>query len=504
MHLTDMYNNTLSRSPKNFAVLYDGEFYSYEYIDNKAEKLAISLSNLGIGKQDRIMVMLKNCIENIIIFWATQKINAVYVPINIDMSSEYIKYCLDDVEAKVLFLKDANNNIIKDLETINELIIISTLGEADFSFAEMIKNGNGNLNEISKDDENLAIILYTSGTSGRPKGVPRTHKNEYASTIAHIIQNTYKRGDSTIGAVQLYHTMGMRAFLSMAFLSGCYFVHTEYDAEDILKEIQDYKITTLFLTPTQIHDLLAISNRYYDVSSIRVISYAGAPMSTNLIERCENYFQPREFINHYGSTEIYTISTSDKIRDNPLSAGNSGLHSEIKIIPINGEYHIDSKSKKEVGEITVSLNSDEAFKGYWNRPDETAKVIKNGWYHTGDIGRTLKSGELVVVGRLDEMILSNGENIHPHQIEQILNDHPSVVESVVVGETDERLGEMISAYIVSKDDTINFLDLDSYCKTSNLSTHLRPRKYTFLDELPLNKKGKVDRKLLQSAIFNET
>ncbi|AKG73548.1 class I adenylate-forming enzyme family protein [Salinicoccus halodurans] len=504
MHLIDIYNNTLARSPKDSAVFYNGAFYSYEYIHNQTEQLAISLINLGVGKQDRIMVMLKNNIENIIVFWATQKINAVYVPINMDMTFDYIKYCIEDVEAKVLFLEDENADIVKDIKMTNDLIIVSTLGEADFSLEEMLKNGNGNLDEITKDDEDLALILYTSGTSGRPKGVPRTHKNEYAATMAHIIQNTYIRGDNIIGAVQLYHTMGMKAFLSMTFLGGCYFVHTEYDAEDILKQIQDYKITTLFLTPTQIHDLLTVTNKYFDVSSIRVISYAGAPMSTNLINRCNEFFEPEEFINHYGSTEVYTISISNNIREKPWSAGKAGIHSQIKINPINGDYHIDYKSKKEVGEIIVSLKSDEAFKGYWNRPDETAKVIKDGWYHTGDIGRILDSGELVVVGRLDEMILSNGENIHPHQIEQVLNNHPDVIESVVVGETDERLGEMISAYIISNSDKISFLDLDSYCKISGLSSHLRPRKYTFLDELPLTKKGKINRKLLQLGKFNES
>lgn len=498
-----MFNNSLRRSPDTPAVFLDNQFYTFNYIDSKADKVAASLMKLGVEKQDRVIVMLKNNIENIIIFWATQKINAVYVPINLDMPSEYIKYCIEDVEAKIIFFQN-NNKTIKEMKLNTDLISVSLEEDSDIKFEEMLERESGVLHPSIKDDEDLAIILYTSGTSGKPKGVPRTHKNEYASTLAHIIQNTYRTGDSTIGAVQLYHTMGMRAFLSMIFLGGCYYSNPLFDADSILKQIHDYEVTTLFLTPTQFHELLSPSNNKYDMSSVRVISYAGAPMRTELINKCNEYFNPVEFINHYGSTEIYTICSNDEVRKKPQVAGKSGLHSQIEVIPIKGKYRIDHNSGEEIGEIKVSIDSDEAFKGYWNRPDETAKVIKDGWYYTGDIGRILETGDLIVVGRLDEMILSNGANIHPEQIEKILNCHPDVLESAVVGEADERFGEIITAYIVSKSSDINLLSLDTYCKKSDLSSQIRPRNYKFIKKLPKTKKGRLNRKLLKSGAFDKS
>lgn len=504
MHLTQMFNNSLQRSPDTPAVFINNQFYTFNYIDSKADKIADALIKLGVEKQDRVIVMLKNNIENIIIFWATQKINAVYVPINLDMPSEYIKYCIEDVEAKIIFSQNKHNKTISEMKLNSDLILVSLEDDADVSFEEMVNKNSEKVQRSLKDDEDLAIILYTSGTSGRPKGVPRTHKNEYASTLAHIIQNTYRTGDSTIGAVQLYHTMGMRAFLSMVFLGGCYYSNPQFDADNILKQIHDYKVTTLFLTPPQFHELLSSANNTYNMNSIRVISYAGAPMRTELIIKCNEYFTPVEFINHYGSTEIYTICSTDEVREKPWIAGKSGLHSQVKIVPIKGEYRIDHESGKEIGEIIVSLDSDEAFKGYWNRPDETAKVIKDGWYHTGDIGRILHTGELIVVGRLDEMILSNGENIHPEQIEKILNNHPDILESAVVGESDERFGEIIMAYIVSESENIDFLSLDSYCKQSDLSSQIRPRNYKFIKSLPKTKNGRLNRKLLKTGAFDKS
>lgn len=504
MHLVQMFNNSLQRSPDTPAVFINNQFYTFNYIDSKANKVAASLMRIGVEKQDRVIVMLKNNIENIIIFWATQKINAVYVPISLDMPSEYIKYCINDVEAKIMFLQNKNNKTINEMKLNSDLILVSLEGDTDIKFEEMVNKDSGKVQSSIKDDEDLAIILYTSGTSGRPKGVPRTHKNEYASTLAHIIQNTYRIGDSTIGAVQFYHTMGMRAFLSMVFLGGCYYSNPQFDADNILKQIHEYKITTLFLTPTHFHELLSSSKHTYNMNSIRVISYAGAPMRTELINQCNEFFNPTEFINHYGSTEIYTICSTDQVREKPWITGKAGLHSRIKIAPIKGKYRIDYESGKEIGEIIVSLDSDEAFKGYWNRPDETAKVIKNGWYHTGDIGRILNTGELIVVGRLDEMILSSGENIHPEQIEKILNNHPDVLESAVVGESDERFGEIITAYIVSENSDINFLSLDAFCKKSDLSSQIRPRNYKFIKNLPKTKKGKLNRKLLKTGAFDKS
>ncbi len=224
-------------------------------------------------------------------------------------------------------------------------------------------------------------MLYTSGTTGRPKGVPRSHKNEYTAAIAHIIQNQYEVQESTIGVMPLYHTMGMRSLLSMAFLNGKMAMIPDYSPLAVLELIEKEKISCVYLVPTIFHDVVYHTEfANYNLSSLKKVGYAGAAMTEVLTQEIFNKLKPEVFVNHYGSSEVYTFSYCNYLNK------KSGMCGKSRISSASSRSHSRSGSNStpddivpygEPGEIIVDLRSSEAFQGYWNRPDATKKSIRD-------------------------------------------------------------------------------------------------------------------------------
>ncbi|MCL6593051.1 MAG: AMP-binding protein, partial [Alicyclobacillus sp.] len=227
----------------------------------------------------------------------------------------------------------------------------------------------------------------------------------------------------------------------------------------------------------------------------------GAAMTTALTQTCFEKLRPQVFVNHYGSTEVYTYTVCDYLDKKPGCAGKPGVHQRLRVVQADPEGRAtpaDVVPPGEPGEIIVDIRSDEAFRGYWNRPDATAKAIRDGWYFTGDIGMLDEDGDLYVLGRVDDMIISGGENIHPIEVEDVLAKHPQVAEVAVVGLPDERWGEVVTAFVVRRDPALTAEDLDAFCKASpQLSNFKRPRKYVFVDALPKSPVGKILRRTLR-------
>jgi 2-furoate---CoA ligase len=284
----------------------------------------------------------------------------------------------------------------------------------------------------------------------------------------------------------LYHTMGIHSLVAASLVGGCYVAQAAWGPEEALELIEREEIDTLYLAPTLFYDLghhprLGES----DTSSVRAVAYAGAPMTSALAKLVAQAFDPEIFVNHYGSTEIYTFSVHRDQRAKPGCAGRPALNARLRLDP-PGE-----------GEILCHMSSDEAFSGYWNRPDADAKAIRGGWYHTGDVGRLDADGDLWVVGRVDDMIISGGENVHPVEVEEVLARAPGVHEVAVIGASDDRWGQRVVACVVAEDG-VTAESLDAFCLGSEtLARFKRPREYRFLDELPKSASGKILRRFLR-------
>ena len=223
----------------------------------------------------------------------------------------------------------------------------------------------------------------------------------------------------------------------------------------------------------------------YDVSSVETLAYAGAAMTSSLAERCAEVFQPRLFVNHYGSTEIYTFSVQRDQAGKPGCAGRPALNARLRL--------------DESGEILCHMSSDEAFTGYWNRPDADEQAIRDGWYHTGDVGRLDEDGDLWILGRVDDMVISGGENVHPLEVEDVLARHPQVAEVAVVAAPDERLGQRVVAVVVAEGE-VSSEELDAWCLASEtLARFKRPREYRFVESLPKSPSGKILRRMIREG-----
>jgi len=281
----------------------------------------------------------------------------------------------------------------------------------------------------------------------------------------------------------LYHTMGIHSLVAMHLVGGCFVPQARWDAGEALRLVEEQRVSSLYLAPTLFHDLVHHpSLPSTDVGSVRALGYAGAAMTSTLVRRCADVFSPEVFVNHYGSTEVYTFSIGRDQLAKPGCAGRPAVNTRMKLL--------------DTGEICVELTSAEAFAGYWNRPDADERAIHDGWYATGDTGHLDEDGDLWIDGRVDDMIVSGGENVHPLEVEDVLAAHPAVREVAVIGVADERLGQHVTAVVVG---TATEDELDAHCLASPLARFKRPREYRFVGSLPKSASGKILRRMLRDG-----
>jgi 2-furoate---CoA ligase len=299
----------------------------------------------------------------------------------------------------------------------------------------------------------------------------------------------------------LYHTMGVRSLVAMSLVGGAFVCVRRFDASAALKLIAAERITNLYLVPTLYHDLVhhplfAVS----DVSSVRKLGFAGAAMTDALLKTLQDAFKPDLFVNHYGSSEIYTFTIDQNAPAKPGSAGRAGINQMVRVAKLAAQSVDDIAAVGEEGEIVALLAGDESFEGYWRRPEADAKALRQGWYFTGDTGYVDADGDIFVTGRVDDMIISGGENISPVEIESCLSLHPAVSEVAVVGLADERWGKTVGAFIKRRA-PVEAEELDAFCRSSGLAGFKRPRRYVFVTELPKSPVGKLLRRKLLAGEY---
>ncbi len=509
MTLARLLDRAVLRHPEAPAVVDGARRLTYADLAREAAALGRGLAQLGVGKGDRVLIALKNRIEHVLTYWALQTIGGVPAPVNFRLAGGELRYVLEDCGARVALFEQATTAAMLEAAEGWQGRLVFAGGDAPagaLPFTELLAPGGSVDRNVAAGD--LSLILYTSGTTGRPKGVPRTHRNHHAGALAHVIQCGYQWGERTLGVMPLYHTMGIHSLTSMAAVNGCFACQADWSARLALSLIEAERLTALYLIPTLYHDLIhAPEFRPERVASVKKLAYAGAPMLASLTEACVKTFRPEVFVNHYGSTEIYTFSVFPDVHTKPGCAGRPGIHSKLRVVVASTERRIgpdETVPPGEKGEIIASLDSDEAFAGYWNRPDADGKALRDGWYFTGDMGYVDEAGDLYVSGRVDDMIISGGENIHPVEVEEVLARHPHVKDVAVVGEPDEKWGERVVAFVVPGDLGLIATMLDQHCLDSpDLANFKRPRRIVFVKEIPKTASGKILRRLLRDGHYAE-
>jgi 2-furoate---CoA ligase len=500
------------RWPAAEAVVDGARRLDYAGLHARARALGAGFQRLGVGRGDRVLIALRNRLEHVLAYWALQTMGGVPAPVNFRFAGGELQYVLRDAGARVvLFERDTAAAVLAAGDTGVALVYVGTdpPPAGALPFEPLLAGGTEGPDGQPPAEGDLSLLLYTSGTTGRPKGVPRTHRNHCAGALAQALQCGYAPGERTLGVMPLYHTMGIHALTGMAVVNGCFVCQPEWSAAGALALIHDERISALYLIPTLFYDLVHGPDCSREaVASVTKLAYAGAPMLAPLTEACVKAFAPRVFVNHYGSTEIYTFSVRPDVHLKPGCAGRPGVHSALRVVRASTERRVEPDevvAPGERGEIIASLASDEAFAGYWNRPDADARALRGGWYFTGDMGHVDAEGELHVAGRVDDMIISGGENIHPVEVEEVLARHPLVRDVAVVGERDERWGERVVAFVVPAGPGLTAEVLDAHCRGSaDLAGFKRPRRVVFVQAIPKTASGKILRRLLRERQASET
>lgn len=460
------------------------------------------LAALGLRHGDHVLCVLQNRHEAATLHWACQFAGLVMTPLNWRAKPEEIDHALRDSGAKLLVYEPVAQESVAHAALAAGVarVAVGQPTGADPCFETVFAEAADPVPRARAED--LSLMLYTSGTTGAPKGVPRRQRAERVAALAHVAQNRYAYGERTLGVMPLYHTMGVRSLLTMALVDGRFVCMPRFDAQAALRAIEAERVSHLYLVPTLYHDLLVHPEfKRTDTQSVRKLGFAGAPMHDALLLRLQQAFQPELFVNHYGSSEIYTFSINQNAVGKPGSAGRAGINTRLRVIRLTAVNPDEVAAPLEEGQIVADLLSDEAFEGYHNRPDANARSLRDGWYFTGDTGYLDAEGDLFVTGRMDDMIISGGENISPVDIESVLSLHPAVDEVAVAGLKDERWGQRVVAFVKARD-TVAAEALDAHCRASELVNFKRPRQYVFVREIPKSPVGKVLRRKLIAGEFD--
>ena len=493
---------SVTRDPEALAVV-DGDVrLSYSAWYGKISGLVAGLDALGLEPGDHLVTVLQNCWEAATLHWACQFAGIIVTPLNWRSTAEELDFCLQDAEAKAIVYEEVSAAAVRSSEQARSRARI-TVGEAraqDLTFKSLVGANAGGIRS-RVDAEAWSVMLYTSGTTARPKGVPRRQRAERAAALAHVAQNLYAAHERTLGAMPLYHTMGVRSLLAMSLIGGTFVCLPRFDAARALALIAEERLTNLYLVPTLYHDLLHHPHfGTTDLSSVRKLGFAGAPMTDGLLSGLKDAFKPQVFVNHYGSSEIYTFTIDQNAPAKPGSAGRAGVNQMIRVVRLGADSPDLLAVPGEEGEIIALLQGDESFEGYWRRPEADAKALRDGWYFTGDTGYFDSDGDLFVTGRVDDMIISGGENISPVEIESCLSLHSAVSEVAVVGLADERWGKIVVVFIKRRC-AVEPDELDEFCRASGLANFKQPRRYVFVKAIPRSPVGKLLRRKLVAGEY---
>lgn len=513
--------------PSKVAIHFMGKELTYKELYESAMKFANYLRSLGVEKGDRVAVMLPNCPQAVIAYYGTMYAGGIVVQTNPLYTERELQYQMADSGAKVILVMDIlyprATKILK--ETSIENVIVTGIKDylpfpknlvypfvqkkqygfsvkvehsgMNHLFTEIMKSAPATPLETEFDFENdLALLQYTGGTTGFPKGVMLTHKNLIANTTMcdAWMYRCKKREETILGILPFFHVYGMTTVLILSIMQqGKMVLLPKFEAEQALKIIDKQKPTLFPGAPTMYIGLLNHPDlAKYDMSSIKACLSGSAPLPLEVQEKFEALTGGR-LVEGYGLTETSPVTHANPIWGNRVN-GSIGLPwpNTDSVILRSGESEILPVG--EVGEIAIK--GPQVMKGYWNRPEDTAMTFSDGWFLTGDLGYMDEKGYFYVVDRKKDMIIAGGFNIYPREIEEILYEHEAVQECVVAGIPDPYRGETVKAYIVLKEGkTVTDKELNTFCR-KNLAAYKVPRFYEFRTELPKTAVGKILRRTL--------
>ncbi|WP_088072828.1 fatty acid--CoA ligase family protein [Gottfriedia luciferensis] len=508
MNLVQTLSQTALKHPEQSAIVFEGQSFSYSTLDTYITKFASGLSKLGIKKGDKIALVVGNSPHFIISLYGAMKVGAAVIPVNPLYSPDELVYILTNGDAKAVITLDLFLPLVEKaspiLPNIEHFIICETKQENPYefknnklkSFTNVVGLGDLDFNEPDLQDDDLAVILYTSGTTGKPKGAMLTHKNLYSNAMdaGHFLG--FSSAEKVIATLPAFHVFCLTVALNAPLMYGATVILVpKFSPKEIFDIIRTQKATVFAGVPTMYNFLYQYpEGKTEDFESIRLCISGGSSLPVALLENFEQKF--KVIISEgYGLSEASPVTAFNPL-DRPRKAGSIGTNIsnvENKVVNELG----NEVAVGEVGELIV--RGPNVMKGYYNMPEETAMTIRDGWLYTGDLARVDEDGYFYIVDRKKELIIVGGYNVYPREVEEVIYNHPEVVECAVIGLPDDNFGESVKAYVVTRNPQLSVEALTDYCK-AYLAKYKVPRSIEFIPELPKNATGKILRRALKDSV----
>ncbi len=482
---------------------------TWKQLNRRVNRLANALAGMGVEKGTKVATLALNCHRLVEIYYATSKLGAVAVPLNFRLAPDELVYIINHSDSEVL-VADHNTiemagGMLDRLERIRERIVFGTEAEGWLDYEAVLAEASDAEPDVEVCEDDLCHLQYTGGTTGLPKGVMLTHRNYLTTAMGMGLALEFEPHYSTLQVLPIFHTAWWPVLLH--HLAGCRAVIVpRFDFAEILATAERERVTHINMVPVLFSWLLDFPGAdSYDLSSIKYFSYAGAPMPEEVLRRCIAKFGPI-FMQGYGLTEAAPLGTMLMMEDQCRlegppelvrrinSCGRESLVTEVRVV----DEEDNDVPVGEIGEIVIRGKN--VMKGYWKDPELTAKTLRGGWLHTGDLATVDEYGFIYIVDRKNDMIITGGENVYPFEVEQVLYEHPAVLTAAVVGVKSEKWGEEVTAAVVLKQgETATEEELIALCRR-RIAGYKCPKRVVFMDGIPTSAIGKVLRRQVREQL----
>ncbi|MEH7131141.1 long-chain fatty acid--CoA ligase [Neobacillus drentensis] len=512
--LGHILKETVEKYPTHNALSFFGRKISYQELNGLALAFTSALQQNQVQKGDRVAIMLPNCPQYVISYYGILTAGAIVTQVNPMLVEREIEYILKDSGAETMVVLDAFYPRVKSVQAQSNLknIIVVSLQPSgndfspDRSFETFLTEGNGNVLPIAMDPQNdIAVLQYTGGTTGRSKGAMLTHRNVLANVLQshEFFKHELEVGkERCLTVIPLFHVFGMTSCMNLSiYIAAESILLPRFELEEVLTTIKTEQPTFFPGVPTM---YVAITNHPhaedYGINSIKSCNSGSAPMPVELLREFEGKTGAK-ILEGYGLSEASpTTHCNPPFADRKTGSVGIGMPStEYKIVDLaTGTVEVPTG---ELGEVIIK--GPQVMKGYWNMPEETANTLRDGWLYTGDIAKVDEDGYLYIVDRKKDLIIASGFNIYPRDIEEVLYEHPAVQEAVCIGVPDPYRGEDVKAVIVLKaGKSATEEEMIRYCK-ENMAAYKVPRHVEFRKQLPKTNVGKILRRALRDEVKNK-
>jgi fatty-acyl-CoA synthase len=499
VHMGYFLTRTARTVPNQNALVYEGKSISYEELNGKVNRFAHGLLGRGLQVGNKVATLFPNCPEQVLAYFAILKAGGVLVPLNPRLRSEELFYMLDHSDARFLLYSDAfRDTIVSIRDRLSGIDEVVSLGREplsnEVSFQELVTGGSEGEPQVDLSEDNQFAIVYTAGTTGRPKGALITHRN----FIWGVLNQVTSYGPSLQRVLQVFplsHNAGLLALCARIMRGDTLVIIKSTDLELILKTIQEEKINMVGLVPTLSNALSrAPFLDQYDRSSVQLVGSGAAILPPETKNRMRHLFPNAEIFDTYGMTECSGPITSLRPEDifrKEACVGKPFPYLEVRVVDEDG----NDVAVGEVGEIIVY--GPPVMEGYYKDAEATRETLREGYLYTGDLAKVDDEGYLYIVDRKKEIIITGGYNVYPKEIEDVLFSHPRVMEAAVIGMPDQKWGETIRAVVVpQKGQAVTEEEIIEFCK-DRLASYKKPTSVVFVDALPKSPVGKVLKRVLK-------